>query len=171
MENIEYYASPLGRIVIASDSSCLHGLWFEGQKYFPASISGAERKPNSITELVSGWLDLYFDGKKPEISRLPLEPQGSEFRRNVWGLLCLIPYGRVTTYGEIAAELARRHGLERMSAQAVGGAVGHNPISIIIPCHRVIGSGGALTGYAGGLDRKSRLLSLEQADTADIFRF
>ena len=123
-----------------------------------------ELRPNEELEVFSrakDWLDRYFNGKKPEPSELPLAPVGGEFRRTVWELLCEIPYGELTTYGQIAREAAKRLQRESMSAQAVGGAVGHNPISIIIPCHRVVGTGGSLTGYAGGLDKKIWLLKHE----------
>lgn len=135
----------------------------EGQKYFGGTVPG-ELRPNEELEVFSrakDWLDRYFNGKKPEPSELPLAPVGGEFRQTVWELLCEIPYGELTTYGQIAREAAKRLQRESMSAQAVGGAVGHNPISIIIPCHRVVGTGGSLTGYAGGLDKKIWLLKHE----------
>ncbi|MCI9156887.1 MAG: methylated-DNA--[protein]-cysteine S-methyltransferase, partial [Lawsonibacter sp.] len=115
------------------------------------------------------WLDRYFAGERPAISELPLAPIGSEFRKEVWQVLCEIPYGETTTYGEISQKIAARRGLERMSAQAVGGAVGHNPISIIVPCHRVVGSNGSLTGYAGGLQKKIKLLTHEGVDMERFF--
>lgn len=115
------------------------------------------------------WLDRYFKGEKPDISELPLAPAGGEFRQMVWGILCGIPYGEVVAYGEIAKKMAAKMGRKSMSSQAVGGAVGHNPISIIIPCHRVVGSNGSLTGYAGGIDTKVKLLELEGADMSSLF--
>ena len=154
---LTHYASPLGPILLAADETGLTGLWFEAQKYFP-SFSGVEYQEKEtpvLTETVR-WLDVYFSGKDP-VFLPPLHPQGSPFRQTVWDILLTIPRGQTMTYGEIA----RRLGVH--SAQAVGGAVGHNPISILIPCHRVVGSDGSLTGYAGGLDRKTRLLQLEGA--------
>lgn len=157
------YDSPVGRLTLASDGLNLAGLWMEGKKYFGGTVPG-ELRPNEELEVFSrakDWLDRYFNGKKPEPSELPLAPVGGEFRQTVWELLCEIPYGELTTYGQIAREAAKRLQRESMSAQAVGGAVGHNPISIIIPCHRVVGTGGSLTGYAGGLDKKIWLLKHE----------
>ena len=157
------YDSPVGRLTLASDGLNLAGLWMEGQKYFGGTVPG-ELRPNEELEVFSrakDWLDRYFNGKKPEPSELPLAPVGGEFRQTVWELLCEIPYGELTTYGQIAREAAKRLHRESMAAQAVGGAVGHNPISIIIPCHRVVGTGGSLTGYAGGLDKKIWLLKHE----------
>ena len=157
------YDSPVGRLTLASDGLNLAGLWMEGQKYFGGTVPG-ELRPNEELEVFSrakDWLDRYFNGKKPEPSELPLAPVGGEFRQTVWELLCEIPYGELTTYGQIAREAAKRLQRESMSAQAVGGAVGHNPISIIIPCHRVVGTGGSLTGYAGGLVKKIWLLKHE----------
>ena len=157
------YDSPVGRLTLASDGLNLAGLWMEGQKYFGGTVPG-ELRPNEELEVFSrakDWLDRYFNGKKPEPSELPLAPVGGEFRQTVWELLCEIPYGELTTYGQIAREAAKRLQRESMSAQAVGGAVGHNPISIIIPCHLVVGTGGSLTGYAGGLDKKIWLLKHE----------
>ncbi len=155
--------SPLGKIYIVSDETHLVGAWLEGQKYFQ---KGLKEKPQEKEELpvlqkTQKWFEDYFSGKRPKISDLSLKPQGSEFQKVVWKILCEIPYGETTTYGNIAREAAVRMGKERMSAQAVGGAVGHNPISIIIPCHRVVGTDGSLTGYAGGIDKKLRLLQHE----------
>lgn len=154
---LTHYASPLGPILLAADETGLTGLWFEGQKYFPSflGVDYQEKETPILTETVR-WLDVYFSGKDPDILP-PLHPQGSPFRQAVWNILLTIPRGQTMTYGEIARRLGVR------SAQAVGGAVGHNPISILIPCHRVVGSDGSLTGYAGGLDRKTRLLQLEGA--------
>ena len=154
---LTYYASPLGPILLAADETGLTGLWFEGQKYFPSflGVDYQEKETPVLTE-TARWLDVYFSGKDPGFLP-PLHPQGSPFRQTVWDILLTIPRGQTMTYGEIA----RRLGVH--SAQAVGGAVGHNPISILIPCHRVVGSDGSLTGYAGGFDRKTRLLQLEGA--------
>ncbi|MDR1337743.1 MAG: methylated-DNA--[protein]-cysteine S-methyltransferase [Rickettsiales bacterium] len=153
-----HYKSPIGEILLASDGRNLTGLWMAGQKYFAATAANAVRKDDlAIFDQTRRWLDRYFAGDKPKISELPLAPRGTDFRQSVWKILCEIPYGEVTTYGDIARRL------RCTSARAVGGAVGHNPISIIIPCHRVIGTDGGLTGYAGGLDRKVKLLELERA--------
>lgn len=156
---------PLGAVTLASDGESLCGLWFLGQKYFAAAIPEemCRKDDLEIFQKTKDWLERYFAGKRPEISELPLHPIGSEFRQKVWKILCEIPYGKVTTYGEIAQRIASEQGLERMSAQAVGGAVGHNPISIIIPCHRVVGANGKLTGYAGGIEKKRELLKHEGA--------
>lgn len=154
---LTHYASPLGPILLAADETGLTGLWFEGQKYFPSflGVDYQEKETPVLTE-TARWLDVYFSGKDPGFLP-PLHPQGSPFRQTVWDILLTIPRGQTMTYGEIA----RRLGVH--SAQAVGGAVGHNPISILIPCHRVVGSDGSLTGYAGGVERKARLLQLEGA--------
>lgn len=153
------YQTPLGNCLLAADEKSLAGLWFEGQKYY-ASIDGETevKEDNAILTNVKRWLDAYFAGERPEISEIPLAPQGGEFRQEVWKILCEIPYGEVMTYGEIAKIIAKKKGKESMSAQAVGGAVAHNPISVIIPCHRVIGSNHSLTGYAGGIEKKRWLL-------------
>ena len=154
---------PLGKITLASDGEYLCGLWFQGQKYFGETIPEEMHRKHDleIFQKTENWLERYFTGKRPKISELPLRPIGSEFRQRIWKILCEIPYGEITTYGEIAHRIAEEQGLEHMSAQAVGGAVGHNPISIIIPCHRVVGSKGGLTGYAGGIDKKRKLLEHE----------
>ena len=153
---LTHYASPLGPILLAADETGLTGLWFEGQKYFPSflGVDYQEKETPILTETVR-WLDVYFSGKDPDILP-PLHPQGSPFRQAVWNILLTIPRGQTMTYGEIARRLGVR------SAQAVGGAVGHNPISILIPCHRVVGSDGSLTGYAEGLEIKEYLLELER---------
>lgn len=157
------YISPIGKLTIASDGTNIVGLWLEGQKYFLDTLPEMPIENNDIPvfDKVRDWLDCYFNGEKPDIKELPLKPIGGEFRQAVWQCLCEIPYGEVTTYGAIAKKVAIELGKESMSAQAVGGAVGHNPISIIIPCHRVIGANGILTGYAGGIDKKIQLLRLE----------
>ena len=157
------YESPLGTYVMAEEGGELAGLWLMGQKYFPPELPPTGDGKDEIFVLTRRWLDAYFAGERPEPGELELRPKGSAFAREVWKLLLEIPYGQTVTYGQLAKELAQRRGLERMSAQAVGGAVGHNPISIIIPCHRVLGAKGQLTGYAGGLDVKRRLLELEGA--------
>lgn len=161
-----HYDSPLGGILLAADEAGLTGLWFEGEKYF-ANILGPEQQERETPALqrTKRWLDVYFSGREPDFTP-PLHPVGSPFRQAVWELLLKIPYGQTTTYGALAQELARQRGVAKISARAVGGAVGHNKISIIIPCHRVVGSSGSLTGYAGGLDKKIALLKLERADSA-----
>lgn len=157
------YDSPVGRLLLAQKEEKLVGLWMEGQKYFLGSIKEETRMcaGTEVLNQAKDWLDRYFQGKRPKIGELPLAPYGSEFRREVWGMLCEIPYGEVTTYGELSKRIASRRGLATMSAQAAGGAVGHNPISIVIPCHRVVGSDKSLTGYAGGMEKKRWLLALE----------
>ena len=168
MQYISHYKSPLGNIFLAADETGLTGIWFEGQKYFPLSIS-TELKEAEIPEgkillfkRAKEWLDIYFSGTQPDFS-LPLHVTGSVFQKEVWNILCSIPYGQTMTYGDIAKQLAAKRGIPHMSAQAVGGAVGRNKIAILIPCHRVIGTNGSLTGYAGGIDKKEKLLALEQA--------
>ena len=164
------YESPVGALTLASDGESLSGLWLEGQKYFGAALGPLEiREELPVFHRARAWLDHYFAGTRPDPAALPLAPVGSEFRQETWRLLLRIPYGQVTTYGALAGELARRLGRPRMSAQAVGGAVGHNPISIIIPCHRVVGADGSLTGYAGGVEIKRRLLEWEGADLAGLY--
>lgn len=166
-----HYKSPLGNIIIACEENYVIGLWIAKQKYIGATMPEDMLENDNIPILKEGiaWLDDYFTGKKPDLSRLPLAPKGSEFRQQVWKLLIEIPYGELTTYGNIAKDVAERMGKDRMSAQAVGGAVGHNPISIIIPCHRVVGSNKSLTGYAGGIDMKIKLLKHEGVDITGFF--
>ena len=165
-----HFMSPLGRLTLASDGENLVGLWLEGQKYFGGTVKEplAQRTDLPVFSKAGEWLDRYFAGEKPAISSLPLAPIGGEFRQTVWKILCRIPYGEVTTYGEIAKEAAALLHKPGMSGQAVGGAVGHNPISIIIPCHRVVGANGSLTGYAGGLDKKRWLLQHEGVDISRL---
>lgn len=163
--------SPVGIITLACDGEKLVGLWLEGQKYHGGTIHENLTAKDDIPafDCAKKWLERYFAGKKPAISELPLAPIGSEFRQVVWSILLEIPWGEVVTYGEIAQKAALRMNKERMSSQAVGGAVGHNPISIIIPCHRVVGADGNLTGYSGGISRKIQLLELEGADMSRLF--
>ncbi|MCQ2359168.1 MAG: methylated-DNA--[protein]-cysteine S-methyltransferase [Phascolarctobacterium sp.] len=160
------YISPIGKITLAATDEGIIGAWIEGQKYFFNKIEQKDLVCQENEELrkAKAWLDDYFAGKKPELTRLKLAPKGSEFAMAVWKVLREIPYGETTTYGEIAKKIAEQKGLKRMSAQAVGGAVGHNPISIIVPCHRVVGSNGSLTGYAGGIEIKAKLLAHEEAN-------
>jgi len=157
------YPSPVGILTLACDGEHLVGLWIEGQKYYGSTISEemTEKDGMPVLGAAKKWLDRYFAGETPAISELPLAPIGSEFRQDVWRILCEIPYGQIITYGDIASKMAAKMHKKSMSSQAVGGAVGHNPISIIIPCHRVVGSNGSLTGYAGGIDTKIKLLELE----------
>ena len=161
MAYTHHYISPLGGITMASDGEYLTGLWFDGQKYFADTLHAEhEEKDLDFFRRTDKWLDLYFSGKEPNFTP-PLRMKGTEFRQEVWQILLTIPFGKTMTYGEIAKILADRRGIKSMSAQAVGGAVGHNPISLIIPCHRVVGTNGALTGYAGGLEKKAWLLDME----------
>ncbi len=167
------YASPAGLLTIAGRNDSIIGLWIEGQKYFAENVREpiiqARSSDISILSQACSWLDRYFAGKKPSPAELPLAPEGSEFRRRVWDILCRIPYGETVTYGKIAGYLSAQTA-KHVSAQAVGGAVGHNPISIIIPCHRVMGAGGNLTGYAGGIAVKKLLLELEGVDTSGFYQ-
>lgn len=160
------YMSPLGNILLAADSEGLTGLWFEGQKYFGNGLTESRSFSDSpaLSE-TKRWLDVYFSGKNPDFTP-PLRPAGTPFQKTVWNILLQIPYGETITYGEISRRIT---GGQKMSAQAVGGAVGHNRISVIIPCHRVVGSNGSLTGYAGGIDKKIRLMELEQIDMSGFF--
>ena len=169
MEYTHHYESPLGGITLASDGIALTGLWFDGQKYYADTLEREHKeKALPVFEETTRWLDIYFGGKAPDFTP-PLNMKTTQFRRAVWEIMLTIPYGRTMTYGEIAKEIARRHGIARMSAQAVGGAVGHNAIPIIIPCHRVIGANGNLTGYWGGIERKIKLLALEGIDLSGMF--
>lgn len=164
-----HYPSLFGGITIASDGTALTGLWFDGQKYFGDTLPEYyETKDLPVFKEVKRWLDIYFSGEIPDFLP-PLSLKSTPFREMVWDILLTIPYGHTMTYGEIAAKIARQKGIVKMSAQVVGGAVGHNPISIIIPCHRVVGTGGSLTGYAGGIDKKVKLLSLEKVNMKDLF--
>jgi methylated-DNA-[protein]-cysteine S-methyltransferase len=153
--------TPLGAATVSAVDEALTGLWFTGQKYYPANTDTWVNEPNyPVFERLRAWLSDYFSGiNRP--SGLRLEPRGTLFQKEVWKILLKIPYGEITTYGEIAREIAVSRNIPSMSAQAVGGAVGHNPISILIPCHRVVGANRSLTGYAGGLEKKEFLLRLE----------
>lgn len=164
------YDSPFGAITLAAGDDGLKGLWFDGQRYFAGTLDGSMEPGDNIhLAAARAWLDEYFDGDNPDISNLTLTPIGSEFRQVVWQLLREIPLGQVRTYGEIAFEAANRMSREHSSARAVGGAVGHNPISIIVPCHRVIGAGGNLTGFGGGIARKIQLLEHEGVDCSAFY--
>lgn len=161
MQYIYHYNSLLGGITLAGEEK-LTGLWFDGQKYFGSTLSETcVLRELPIFEQAKHWLDIYFTGRMPDFTP-PLKIDATPFRRAVWEILLAVPFGETITYKEIAAQIAERRGQNSMSAQAVGGAVGHNPISLMIPCHRVVGSDGSLTGYAGGIDRKKKLLALER---------
>ncbi|ATW23582.1 methylated-DNA--[protein]-cysteine S-methyltransferase [Candidatus Formimonas warabiya] len=156
--------TPLGAMTASAEKGALTGLWFLGEKYYPPKTDTWVSAPDdTVFQALQVWLSDYFSGKNSK-PNLRLDPQGTPFQKTVWEILLKIPYGQVTTYGEIAKKIALLRGVPSMSAQAVGGAVGHNPISILIPCHRVIGSNGSLTGYAGGIDKKKALLELEYVD-------
>ena len=169
MTNTATYKSPLGTILLAANEIGLTGLWFEGQKYFARTLPKEHiSMETSVLVEAKRWLDIYFAGKEPDFTP-PLQPAGSAFRQAVWQILLQIPYGQTMTYGEIARRMAEIRKVPHMSAQAVGGAVGHNEVSIIIPCHRVVGTGGSLTGYAGGIEKKVALLELERTDMSQFF--
>ena len=164
MNYIWHYDSPLGGITLGSDGEALIGLWFDGQKYFADTMDGTvEEKYVPIFAEACRWLDIYFSGRQPDFTP-QIRMKTTPFRKAVWEIMLTIPYGKTMTYGEIAANIAKQKGIRQMSAQAVGGAVGHNSISLIIPCHRVVGSDGSLTGYAGGIDKKAKLLEMEKAE-------
>lgn len=169
MKYVSHYSSPVGPMVIASEANALSGLWFTGQKYYPADVTNNEvLHENNVILEVKRWLDIYFAGEEPDFMP-PVLLRGSDFQMDVWNLLRQIPFGVTVTYGELAQRIARQRALKRMSAQAVGGAVGHNPIGIIVPCHRVVGTNGSLTGYAGGIDKKRFLLENEGVDMSGLF--
>lgn len=166
-----HYQSPLGALLLAARGDALAGLWLEGQKYFLGSLK-EPAEPWRAHRAAPGpglAVPLLCGGAALDSGELKLDPGGGEFRRTVWEELCRIPYGSVTTYGALARTVAARLGRASMSAQAVGGAVGHNPISILIPCHRVVGADGSLTGYAGGIDKKLWLLDHEGVETDRFF--
>lgn len=163
--DMQTVASPLGNLLLTADELGLTGLWFEGSKYAPDGQKCIVRETPILAD-TKRWLDGYFSGREPDFTP-PLHPAGSPFRLAVWKLLLEIPYGQTTTYGALAKRLSTAN--KRMSAQAVGGAVGHNPIGLIIPCHRVVGTNGSLTGYAGGMERKIRLLEIERVDMSRLF--
>ena len=164
------YASPVGEITLCSDGDALRGLWIEGQKYFAGKVAGNLQRRDDLPVFaqVRAWLDRYFDGDPLPVATLPLKPGGTPFQQRVWKLLADIPYGELRTYAELAAQIACDCG-GKASARAVGTANGRNPISIILPCHRVIGSDGSLTGYAGGIARKAWLLEHEGADLTGLY--
>lgn len=163
MDFLDTMNSPVGEITLASDGEALVGLWLEGQRYFASTLGETEQRSDlPIFAEVRAWLARYFQGEDPGTPPA-LAMRGSAFRQLVWSELLAIPYGQVVTYGQLARRIEEQTGT-RTSARAVGGAVGHNPVSIIVPCHRVVGSGGSLTGYAGGIDKKVALLTLEGVD-------
>ena len=169
MQYTARYESPLGGILLAADEEGLTGLWFDGEKYYAENLAPDHREGClPVFEETRRWLDIYFSGREPDFMP-PIHMIGSAFQLSVWRILRQIPYGKTTTYGAIAKKIAAQRGLARMSAQAVGGAVGHNELSIIIPCHRVVGGNGSLTGYAGGIDKKTALLKLERVDMHALF--
>lgn len=163
---ISKYKSPVGEITIASNGEMLTGLWFDGQKNFADTLpENYEEKDLPVFEQTKKWLDIYFSGKAPDF-KPPLDMGGiSPFRKRVWEIMLEIPFGQTSTYGKIAKQIAEETG-KKVSGQAVGGAVGHNSISLVIPCHRVVGTNGGLTGYAGGIDKKIKLLRLEGVDVS-----
>lgn len=161
-----FYDSPIGRLLLAEENQALIGVWIQKQKYYPNALLH-HMKPcgdSLILQQTITWLKHYFQGEQPSIHELTFSLKGSDFQKEVWNILCEIPYGQTMTYGEISKRMAKKRGLDHMSAQAVGGAVGHNPISIIVPCHRVVGTTGCLVGYAGGIDKKMWLLAHEGVD-------
>ena len=165
---VDHYRSPLGGITISSNGSEITGLLFDGQKYFGAGLPEEyEEKALSVFEETKKWLTIYFGGKVPDFTP-PLRMETAPFRKAVWEIMLTIPYGQTMTYSQIADRIAKQKGLERMSAQAVGGAVAHNAISLIVPCHRVVGTNGSLTGYAGGIEKKRALLTLEGVDVTTL---
>lgn len=160
--------SPLGEITLRSDGIALTGLWFAGDKHYgDKDIAEATAKALPVFSQTEKWLEEYFAGRQPQ-TQVPLRLLGSPFQKLVWQLLQKIPYGQLVTYTDIAREIAQQKSLKCMSAQAVGGAVGHNPLCLIVPCHRVVGKTGSLTGYAGGIQRKVALLQLEQVDMSKL---
>lgn len=165
------YLSPICTITLACDGDNLIGLWMEGQRFHGGTLpeSMIEKDDIPIFDAAKAWLDRYFAGERPATSELPLASMGGEFRQGVWDILCQIPYGQVITYGDIAKQMAEKMNKKCMSSQAIGGAVGHNPISIIIPCHRVVGAKGNLTGFGGGISRKIQLLEHEGVDMSRMF--
>lgn len=169
MQYTTHYNSPIGGILLAADETGLTGLWFDGEKYYADHPDPEhEEKDTPVLEQTKKWLTIYFSGREPDFLP-PIHMIGTPFQLSVWKILQKIPYGKTVTYGEIAKEIAAQKGLPRMSAQAVGGAVGHNELSVIVPCHRVVGTNGSLTGYAGGIDKKVKLLTLENADMQHLF--
>ena len=169
MQYLTHYQSPIGQLTLTSDGSALTGVWHANQQDFADQFNDTfEESDLLVFAKARAWLDAYFKGERPEID-FELNPQGSEFRQQVWHYLRQIPYGKTVTYSEIAKDIARLRGKQKMAAQAIGGAVGSNPISLVVPCHRVVGKNGNLTGYGGGLDVKMQLLELEGVDLGDFY--
>ncbi|MEG0256610.1 methylated-DNA--[protein]-cysteine S-methyltransferase [Vagococcus sp.] len=160
------YQSPLGKLEILCDDTSVKGIWFENQKYYGShfELNSIQTSENEVIKQVEKWLDAYFNGEQPRLEQLNLQPDVTEYRKKVLKILVEIPYGKTMTYKEIAEKLNNKYPSNKTSARAVGGAVGHNPISILIPCHRVVGTNASLTGFAGGLNRKVELLALEGFD-------
>ena len=165
MDYVSYYSSPLGMLTIASDGLSITGLWMEGQRHFGRTLSTDTQPGDARPEILEAkhFLDQYFAGGSEPVTGISLAPEGTEFQKLIWNLLLQIPYGKTCTYAELASLAAAHMGKVSMSSRAVGNAVGRNPISILIPCHRVIGAGGSMTGYSGGLERKQFLLRLESS--------
>ncbi|MDR0303489.1 MAG: methylated-DNA--[protein]-cysteine S-methyltransferase [Chitinispirillales bacterium] len=169
MQYVHNIRSPIGTLTVSSDGCNVSGLWIEGQKYFARGLGNdvfEQKLP--IFEEVQKWLDIYFSGNEPNFMPA-LMPEGSLFQKSIWNILCTIPYGQTTTYGEIAKRFEAGNNGKRTSARAVGNAVGHNPVSILIPCHRVIGKNGDITGYAGGVSKKLQLLRTERIEISKGF--
>lgn len=164
MYHFTEYESPIGTLTIASDGTGVSGLWFPNHKYLFDSLSSEPVRDDDdpVLRQLASWLDAYFAKRRPAIDELPLAPEGSDFRQDVWRALREIPYGQTVSYGELAQQVAARRG--KASARSVGGAVGHNPISIVVPCHRVVGANGSLTGFGGGIRAKVALLEHEGVD-------
>jgi methylated-DNA-[protein]-cysteine S-methyltransferase len=168
MEYVHKIKSPVGMLTVSSDGKNVSGLWIEGQKYFAKTMEKDVLEQNlSIFETVQKWLDIYFSGREPDFIP-PLMPKGSPFQKSIWNNLCKIPYGQTTSYGELAKQFELENQGKHTSARAIGNAVGHNPISILIPCHRVIGKNGNLTGYAGGIANKIKFLKMEGINIANM---
>lgn len=156
------YKTPIGNSFLVSNEEYLVGIWFEGQKHYcPIKETIKTGQLTDVLRQTTEWLNQYFSGEQPDISTIQIKLHGTPFQQDVWEILCEIPYGEVMTYGEIAKIIAKKYNRKTMSAQAVGGAVGRNPISILVPCHRVVGANGSMTGYAGGIEKKQWLLQHE----------
>jgi methylated-DNA-[protein]-cysteine S-methyltransferase len=169
MQYISYYESPLGKMMMAADDIGLTGLWFEDEKYFAENLDPEHVESETpVIKAAKKWLDKYFAGEKPG-ENPPLHLTGSDFQKEVAEILLRIPYGETMTYAEIANVIAENRNIPKMAPQAVGGAVGHNPISIVVPCHRVMGAHGNLTGYGGKISRKIALLKLENVDVSNFY--
>ncbi len=171
MEYRSYYKSPIGKIILRSNCKELTGLDFDTSRFID-KLNRKEFKQDDeleIFKITKDWLDRYFKGENPNPKEIPIELVGTDFSKKVWEELKTIPYGKTVTYGEIAKKVAKYNNTNRMSAQAVGHAVGHNPISIIVPCHRVVGANGNLTGYGGGINKKIALLQLEKSYSKSFY--